>query len=210
MTHLVAGIFDIVVGSVMLLLFFRFMLQFAGVERSDPYAKSIYQLTKVVDVFSRIFPTLGGGRVSLSAVVLLFLLRLIFVWGVLDVMQLDSQNIGLFHSTDYNMAMIDHLYRYYSPFMLFFVASVTLVVDFLRLCQNLIIASFVISWIVIFSDKVHPALLLLANLSEPLINPFRKLLPATGMFDLAPMVGFFLIILLEVIVKTFGVYLINL
>ncbi|ELA09716.1 hypothetical protein MOMA_04920 [Moraxella macacae 0408225] len=210
MTYLIATIFDIVVGSVMLLLFFRFMIQFANVERKDPYAKSIYRITQVVDVFARIFPTLGGGRISLSAVALLFLLRLIFIWGVLDVMQLDSQNIGLFHSTDYNMALIDHLHRYYSPFMLFFVASVTLVVDFLRLCKNLIIASFVIGWIVMFRNKAHPALLLLASLSEPLITSFRKLLPKTGMLDLAPMIGFFLIILLELMVKTFGVYLINL
>ncbi|WP_315044080.1 YggT family protein [Faucicola mancuniensis] len=210
MTPIISGIFDIVVGCAMLLIFLRFMVQFTGIERKEPQVTFLYQLTQVVDVFARIFPTVGGGRVSLSAVALLFLLRLIFIWGVLDIMKIDSQYIGFFNSTEYNMAMIDYLNRYFSPYMLFFVAGITLVLDFLRLSQLLIMASFVISWIVFFSDKLHPALALLGNLSEPIIAPFRKIIPPVGMFDLAPMIGFFLIILLETIIQTLGIYLIKL
>lgn len=210
MTSIIAGIFDMVVSFAMLLIFLRFMVQFAGIEEKEPQVKFLYQLTKIVDVFARIFPTVGGGRVSLSAVALLFLLRLIFIWGVLDVMKLNSEFIGYFHSTEYNLAMIDHLNRYFSPFMMFFVASITLVLDFLRLCEYLIIASFIISWIVFFSEKLHPALALLSSLSEPIIAPFRKIIPPAGMFDFAPMIGFFLIILLQLVIETFGIYLIKL
>jgi YggT family protein len=37
------------------------------------------------------------------------------------------------------------------------------------------------------ADRSHPALPLLAQLTEPLLRPVRRLLPATGAFDFAPL-----------------------
>lgn len=210
MTHLLAGVFDIVVGSAMLLIFTRFMLQFAEVDTKNPFVQTIYSLTKVVDLFARIFPTVGNGKISISALVILFLFRLIFFAGVVSLLKVDSQNIGLFNTTEFNLQLLNHLGRYFSPFMLWFITMITLIIDFLRMCQYLIIASFIISWIVFFSEKLHPSLDLLNQLSEPIIAPFRKIIPPAGMFDLAPMIGFFLIILLENVVQILGVYLISL
>lgn len=210
MTHLIAGIFDIVVSCVILLLFLRLMMQFAGMTDKDEVAKPIFGLTRLVDVFGRIFPTVGDGKINTAAIALLFLLRLIFMWGVLSLLRVDSQNIGLFHMTELNQGMLDYLHRFYSPYMLFFVAGVTLIIDFLRMCQYLIIASFIISWVAFFSDKLHPGLALLDKLSEPIIAPFRKIIPPAGMFDLAPMIGYFLIILLEGVVTTLATYLLTL
>ncbi len=199
MTNLLAGLFDIVVAAAMILVFFRFMLQFAGITAKDAFAKPIYRMTRIVDVFGRIFPTLGDGRINTASLVLLFLLRMIFIWGVLGMMRIDSQNIGLFYMPEVNLAMVDYLSRHFSPVMMFFVAAVTLLIDFLRMCQYIIIGSFLGGWVMLFT-----------LLSEPIIQPFRKVLPATGMLDLAPMLGFFLIILLETLVQTVGVYLLTL
>ncbi|MFW2177713.1 MULTISPECIES: YggT family protein [unclassified Moraxella] len=210
MTHFIAGIFDIVVGSVMLLIFMRFMMQFAGIDDKDPVGKPIYNATRLVDVFARIFPTLGNGKISVSAIVLMLLLRLIFIWGVVGMMREDSQNLGLFSMPELTMAMVDDLSRHFSPLMMLFVAMTTLIVDFLKMCQYLIIGSFVAGWVVFFTQKLPPILGLLTQLSEPLIQPFRKLLPDMGMLDLAPMIGFFAIILLEMVVQTFAVYLFTL
>ena len=74
MTNLLAGLFDIVVAAAMILVFFRFMLQFAGITAKDAFAKPIYRMTRIVDVFGRIFPTLGDGRINTASLVLLFLL----------------------------------------------------------------------------------------------------------------------------------------
>lgn len=210
MTHFLAGIFDIVVGTAMLLIFTRFMLQFADVDRKNPFVATIFSLTKVVDVFGRIFPTLANGKINTSALMILFLFRLIFFAGVISLLKVDSQNIGLFNLNEYNMQVLHHLGRYFSPFMLVFVTLITLITDFLRMCKYLIIASFIISWIVFFSEKLHPSLDLINQLSEPIITPFRKIIPPAGMFDLAPMIGFFIIILLENIVQIFGIYLLSL
>ncbi len=166
------SIFDIVIGFTMLLIFFRFMLQFAEITEKNPYAKPAYQLTKIVDVFGRIFPTIGNGRISTSALVLMFILRLLFLWG----------SAGL-------------IGKQYTPLELFFISSISLIIDFLRMCQYLIFASFIISWIVLFSNSLHPMLAIIAQLSNPIIAPFRKFIQPVGMFDLAPMIAFFVIIL---------------
>ena len=96
MTNLLAGLFDIVVAAAMILVFFRFMIQFAGITTKDAFAKPIYRMTRIVDVFGRIFPTLGDGRINTASLVLLFLLRMIFIWGVLGMMRIDSQILGCF------------------------------------------------------------------------------------------------------------------
>ena len=186
------------------------MLQFAGITAKDAFAKPIYRMTRIVDVFGRIFPTLGDGRINTASLVLLFLLRMIFIWGVLGMMRINSQNIGLFYMPEVNLAMVDYLSRHFSPVMMFFVAAVTLLIDFLRMCQYIIIGSFIGGWVMLFTQKMPAIFGLLTLLSEPIIQPFRKVLPATGMLDLAPMLGFFLIILLETLVQTVGVYLLTL
>ena len=132
MTNLLAGIFDIVIGGAMILIFLRFMLQFAGLTGKDAAAKPIYRLTRIVDVFGRIFPTVGEGRINTATLVLMLLLRLIFIWGVVGMQRLDSQNIGLFMMPDVNLAMIKYLSQHFSPVMMFFVAGVTLLIDFLK------------------------------------------------------------------------------
>ena len=210
MTNLLAGIFDIVIGGAMILIFLRFMLQFAGLTGKDAAAKPIYRLTRIVDVFGRIFPTVGEGRINTATLVLMLLLRLIFIWGVVGMQRLDSQNIGLFMMPDVNLAMIKYLSQHFSPVMMFYVAGVTLLIDFLKMCQYLIIGSFIGGWVMFFTQKMPAIFALISLLSEPIIAPFRKVLPQTGMIDLAPMVGFFLIILLETLVQTVGIYLLTL
>ena len=81
MTSLSYALFNMVVDFAMLLIFIRFMLQFAGLERNHPYVQPAYKATQIVDVFGRIFPTVGSGRVNLAAVMLLFLLKLIDISG---------------------------------------------------------------------------------------------------------------------------------
>lgn len=210
MTHLLAGIFDMVVSLAMLLFFLRFMFQFAGIDDKDPFGKPIYRLTRIVDIFERIFPTIGQDKISVAAMMLALLIRLVFMWGVFSLMKENAGNIGLFSLTEFNYDVIEHLFRHYQPAMMFFAAAMTLILDFLRLAQYVIIGSFIGSWVLMFTHKMPPIFGLLTQLSEPLIEPFRKFIPPMGMFDLAPMVGFFAIILLELIVQTMTVYLLTL
>ena len=177
MQGFLSHLFDMVISVAMLLIFIRFMLQFAGLDRSNPYAMPAYKATQVVDVFGRIFPTVADGRISLAAIVLMFLLRLIDISGSAA---LAGQGV--------------------SPIELFFYGSLTLILDFLSMCRYLIIASIIISWIVIFTQKMHPILGIIMQLAEPILAPFRRILPNLGMLDLSPIIAFFVIFLVETIV----------
>ena len=133
MNNLLLQIFDLVTTFAMMLVFIRFMLQFAGMDASNPMIAPAYKATHIVDVFGRIFPTVGQGRISIAAIVLMFLIRLIDIAG---------------------KAALTH--KGIAPVPLFFTGTISLVLDFLRMCRYLVIGSIIVSWIVVFTQSQHP------------------------------------------------------
>lgn len=174
-------LFNMVINFAMLLVFLRFMLQFAGLDRSHPYAEPAYKATQIVDVFGRIFPTVAGGRVSLAAIILLFLLKLVDLAG--------------------NAALLGYGY---TPIQLFFKGALGLVLSFLKAARYLLIGSIIVSWIVVFTQKMHPIMELIIQLAEPILAPFRRITPNLGMLDLSPMIAIFGMLLIEIVVVTIG------
>ena len=69
-----ALIFGIIINVAILLVFFRFLMQLAAVSPYNPVVLSTVKATKIVDVFSRIFPTVANGRVNLAALALVLAL----------------------------------------------------------------------------------------------------------------------------------------
>lgn len=174
MNQVLLNALDMITSFAMLLIFIRFMVQFAGLNARNPYVEPAYKITGIVDLFGRIFPTVADGRVSTAAIVLMFLIRLIDLAGT--------------------SALVHHSYQ---PLEIFFVASVTLIIDFLQMSRYLIIGSIIVSWIVMFTNSIHPLVEIIMQLAEPLLAPFRKITPNLGMIDLSPMVAFFVLILAE-------------
>ncbi|WP_201577339.1 MULTISPECIES: YggT family protein [Psychrobacter] len=174
MNNLLPHIFDLVTTFAMLLIFIRFMLQFAGMDESEPMIAPAYRATRIVDVFGRIFPTLGGGRISIAAIVLMFLIRLIDISGKAALAQ-----------------------KGIAPIPLFFVGSLSLVEDFLRMCRYLVIGSIIVSWIVVFTQSAHPIIGIIMQLAEPILAPFRRIIPNIGMLDLSPIAAFIVFIVIE-------------
>lgn len=62
-----------------------------------------------------------------------------------------------------------------------------------------IIASIILSWVA--QGSYNPAVQLLQQLTEPVMTPFRKLLPNMGGLDFSPILVFLLINVLEVILR---------
>ncbi len=178
MNNMLLQIFDLVTTFAMLLVFIRFMLQFADMDASDPMISPAYKATHIVDVFGRIFPTVAQGRISIAAIVLMFLIRLIDISG---------------------KAALTH--KGIAPVPLFFTGSVSLVLDFLRMCRYLVIGSIIVSWIVVFTQSAHPIIGIIMRLAEPILAPFRRITPNLGMLDLSPMVAFFAFYLLEIFIS---------
>ena len=66
----------------------------------------------------------------------------------------------------------------------------------LSLLQILIIVRVLMSWVVSPVSR-NPIVQLIRNVTDPILEPIRALLPRTGMIDLSPMIAIFLIYLLQ-------------
>lgn len=79
------------------------------------------------------------------------------------------------------------------------------VIDVLLMALNLysliLVARALISWIPNL-DPYHPAVRILHQLTEPVLEPIRKLVPPlNGMIDISMLIAFFGIILLESVLR---------
>ncbi|MBM4462282.1 MAG: YggT family protein [Chloroflexi bacterium] len=60
-----------------------------------------------------------------------------------------------------------------------------------------IIARSILSWFSLRPDNpLHPILVALDLITQPLLSPLRRVIPRTGMFDITPMVAIFLLYLI--------------
>lgn len=158
----------------LLLLFLRFMVQLAQVDGSNPFAKTAYRFTGIVDVFTRIFPTTAAGRISTAAVVLMLLMYLM--------------------KTAANAAILG---EQMGALKFFLVGSLSAVIHFLQLLRYTLIGAIVVSWIMMLSGSSHGLLVLIGELAEPIVAPFRRIIPPLGMFDLSSLVALFALYLAE-------------
>lgn len=63
-----------------------------------------------------------------------------------------------------------------------------------------IIASIVLSWVA--PGSYHPGILLLNQITEPVMAPFRKIIPPMGGLDLSPIFVFIAINILQIIISS--------
>ena len=82
------------------------------------------------------------------------------------------------------------------------VSSVFMLVgQLLSMYFYLIIAIFILSWVALLNNSGmrHPLASLIAQLTEPVLEPIRRVIPPLGMLDLSVMVAFFLIKILQIV-----------
>ena len=154
----------------------RLLMQVARADFYNPISQFIVKLTNPVLLpLRRFIPGLGG--IDLAAVVLALLVQLAAT-TVLLVLQ--------------GFSPINPLYMLAWGF-----------IGILSLILNIylftIIASIVVSWVA--PHSTHPAVLLLRQFTEPVMAPFRKLVPAIGGLDLSPIFVFITIQVLQIAVS---------
>jgi YggT family protein len=174
-----ALIFGVLINVAILLVFFRFLMQLAAVSPYNPVVLSTVKATKIVDLFSRIFPTVGKGRVNLAAIALLLVLYLLKIFGL---MYLSGQ---MPHSAVY----------------LLITTFVTMIQDLIRFCKYLIFATIILSWVVMFTQSRSPYIEVIQELAEPLLAPFRRIMPNMGMIDLSPILAFLALYMAEILMN---------
>jgi len=69
-------------------------------------------------------------------------------------------------------------------------ALFSLLAYFLQLYAFVLMARILITWIPNL-DPVHPAVQLLHRVTDPVLEPARRLIPPIGMVDISPIVVFF-------------------
>ena len=180
MESIPAMIFDIVINVATLLIFLRFIMQLAAVDYYNPVVMSTVQATRMVDIFGRILPTLFKGRLNTAALVLIVLLRLIQIMGL-------SYMAGGPLPFPPELALATFL---------------GLIFDLLTFCRYLIFASIILSWVTVFTNARSPFIDVIWQLAEPLLAPFRKILPNTGPIDFSPIVAFLAIYIAERVMES--------
>jgi len=157
----------------LLIILLRFILQLVRADFYNPLSQFTVRATQpLLKPLRRIIPGFGG--VDLAALVLAILVQLALMMVV--VVLLGASIGGLFPAL--------------LIWALLGVASLFLKVFFFAL-----IVSVILSWV---APQTHnPAAELVNQICEPLLAPFRRLLPSLGGLDLSPIFAFIVINLLD-------------
>ncbi|MDO5651689.1 MAG: YggT family protein [Moraxella sp.] len=174
-------VFHMVVNFATLIIFLRFLFDFADIDAKHPYTKAMRRISAVVDVFSSIFKPVANGRINTAAVVLLILLSLIKVAGMASLLGKDL-----------------------SAIQLFFLGTYEPIIQFLTALRWTILASVLASWVVVLANKMHPVIDIIMQLSEPIIAPFRRISPTIGMIDLSALVALLSLALMTIVLEVIG------
>ena len=70
-------------------------------------------------------------------------------------------------------------------------------------------ATIILSWVVMFTQSRSPYIEVIQELAEPLLAPFRRLLPNMGMIDLSPIVAFLALYIAEMIMNEVAIVLLT-
>jgi YggT family protein len=152
----------------------RFMLQMVRADFYNPLSQFVVKATSpILNPLRRVIPGYGGWDVA--SVVLLLIVVLIKVGLVLAVngYPLDPVVVAVLGVRSLGKALIDYF-------------SLT------------IFAGAILSW---FAQGYHPVVNVIMQVSEPVLRPFRKLIPSMGGLDLSPAIA---LVILQVLKTLFG------
>lgn len=154
----------------------RLLLQLVRADFYNPVSQFLARLTNpLVLPLRRVVPSLGG--LDLSSLLLALVLQMAAIVALLALNGVGPPNI-----------------------VLLLVWSVLGVVGLVvNIYFFAILAMIILSWIAPASR--HPALLLLFQLTEPVMAPFRRMLPNMGGLDFSPILVFILINIIQIALR---------
>jgi YggT family protein len=160
----------------LLLVLLRFLLQLVRADYHNPISQTIARLTNPVLVpLRRIIPGFGGFDVA--SLVLLLLAEMVATIA-----------LGLIHG----VGMVPIIY-------VLLWAPLGIVSMFLNFYFFAILAMIILSWVA--PGNPSPVIYLLHQLTEPVMAPFRRLLPSLGGLDLSPIFVFIAIQIAQIFVN---------
>ena len=159
-----------------LLFLLRFWLPFVGADFRNPIAQGVLRLTAPLIVpLRRYVPPLG--RVDTATVLLTFLIECAVVLVLFAIVSRPPQ-----------------------PFIIAIVALSQLAILSLHLFSIAILVMVVMSWM--GQQNYNPLVGIAASMAEPVVRPFRRLIPPIGGIDFSPMVTLILLQATVIYVQT--------
>ena len=180
-----AQVFNTIAGLYLLFVVARFLLQLAKADFYNPISQAVFKATDpVVRVLRSFIPGYKG--VDFSSLILAFIVQFIAI----------SVTILLYGGTIPSVGFI---------ITWSFIGVLNFIILFYYYA---LIASIVMSFVMMFSGNMnpHPILLLVWQITEPIMAPFRRVIPPMGGLDFSPIFIFLIIGLIRnFIYQTFGV-----
>lgn len=175
-----AQIVNLVIGTVFSLaigvLWVRFLLQLVKADFYNPIAQWIVKVTApVLDPIQKIIPVVKGWNMGALALIVLL------------------------HMVSMTLIAVLSGHGTLSPLLLIFGGLFQLLYMATDFYFWLLLISVVLSWI---SPGYSPFGALIAQLAEPALAPFRKVLPPMGGLDLSPIVAFLSIQIVQILLAT--------
>tara|TARA_B110000858_G_scaffold157616_1_gene180432 strand:+ start:15719 stop:16309 length:591 start_codon:yes stop_codon:yes gene_type:complete len=180
-----ALIFSTLTGIYLLAVLLRFLLQVAKADFYNPVSQAVFRITNpMVSVFRTFIPGYKG--IDFSSLVLAFIVEaaaicvLIILYG------------GSIPGAGYIVTW----------------AFVGVVLFIVSIYYYAILASIIMSFVMMFSGSTnpHPLLLLVWQLTEPVMAPVRKIIPPMGGLDFSPIFIFIAIQIIQNFILTiFGI-----
>ena len=154
----------------------RFLLQLVRADFYNPISQFLVKITNpLVLPLRRVIPGLGG--LDVASLLLALLLQILAIAVTLALYGLGMPNILLLLIWGV-LGLLGLLVNFY-----FFA----------------LLAMIILSWVA--PGGTHPALMLLYQVTEPVMAPFRKLLPPMGGIDFSPIIVFILINVLQIALR---------
>tara|TARA_Y100001934_G_scaffold171180_1_gene203151 strand:- start:734 stop:1333 length:600 start_codon:yes stop_codon:yes gene_type:complete len=180
-----AQIFNTIAGLYLLFVVARFLLQLAKADFYNPISQAVFRATDpVVRIFRSFIPGYKG--IDFSSLMLAFIVQFIAI----------SVTILLYGGTIPSVGFI---------ITWSFIGVLNFIILFYYYA---LIASIIMSFVMMFSGNMnpHPILLLVWQITEPIMAPFRRVIPPMGGLDFSPIFIFLIIGLIRnFIYQTFGV-----
>ncbi|MFU4207612.1 YggT family protein [Pseudomonas aeruginosa] len=166
-------------GSLYLLIvLLRFILQLVRADFYNPLSQFIVRATKpLLNPLRRIIPGFGG--IDLASLVLAILIQLVLMILILMLM---GYGVGVG--------------GFIMQLLIWSIIAVTSL--FLKVFFFALIISVILSWVA--PGSYNPGAQLVNQICEPLLMPFRKLLPNLGGLDLSPIFAFLALKLIDMLV----------
>jgi YggT family protein len=161
----------------LLLLLLRFWLPWFGADFRNPISQGVMRLTSPIVVpLRRFIPSVG--RLDTATILVAIIIEYLLLLMLLTIRGINADVISIVATAAFELAIL-------SLDLMFFV----------------ILIRIILSWVA--PNNYNPIVALLNSMAEPILRPFRRLIPAIGGLDISPIFAIVLLRAGVIILQTY-------